>query len=41
MKLLENILLVIVIILSLPVIPFLILLSKVHEKLHENDPPNY
>lgn len=41
MKILENILLVIIFVLMLPVIPFLILLSKVHEKLHENDLPMY
>jgi hypothetical protein len=41
MRILENILLFIVFVLMLPVMPFLMLLSKVHEKLHENDPPNY
>jgi hypothetical protein len=34
----EDILLFIVIILSIPIIPFAILLNKVHEKIHENDP---
>jgi len=38
MKILENVLLFVIIILMIPVMPFLYLLSKVHEKIHENDP---
>jgi hypothetical protein len=38
MRILEIILLCIVIILMIPVVPFLMLLSKVHEYIHRNDP---
>jgi hypothetical protein len=38
MRIFENVLLIIIGILMVPVIPFLYLLSKVHEKIHRNDP---
>jgi hypothetical protein len=38
LKISEDILLIIILILSIPTIPFLILLSKVNESLDRNDP---
>jgi hypothetical protein len=38
MRILENILLGIIIVLMIPVIPFLMLLSKIHERIHKDDP---
>lgn len=38
MRLIENLLLCIIFILMLPVMPFLIILSKIHERIHKDDP---
>ena len=40
-KILENILLILVIILCIPALPFMFLLNKLHQWIHRNDMPMY